>query len=179
MPSVGKTTAAESIAKQFRLRIIGGGDMLKQMAIDRGYDPSGSDWWDMPEGMKFLSERERNTDFDKEVDRRLAKYVKHGGVVITSYSIPWLCKNGIKFWFHASRKARARRLAGRDKISFSKALAILKKRDSENRRLYKRLYNIRFGDDLSVFNFIIDTEKMSAKEVAKTACKLVKEVASS
>jgi cytidylate kinase len=106
MPSVGKTTAAESIAKQFRLRIIGGGDMLKQMAIDRGYDPSGSDWWDMPEGMKFLSERERNTDFDKEVDRRLAKYVKHGGVVITSYSIPGFAKTASSsgFTLHEKRE---------------------------------------------------------------------------
>jgi CMP/dCMP kinase len=179
MPSVGKTTAAESIAKTFHLKIIAGGDMLKQMAIDRGYNPSGSDWWDTPEGMKFLSERENNSDFDREVDRKLVNYVKRGGVVITSYSIPWLCKDGIKFWFHASQKARAKRLAGRDRISISKALAILKKRDSENRKLYRHLYNIRFGDDLSTFNFIIDTEKMSAEDVANTACKLVKEVTQS
>ncbi len=177
MPSVGKTTAAQAVAKKFQLQLIAGGDMLKQMALERGYSPSGSDWWDTEEGMKFLSEREQNSDFDSEVDRRLAKYVKKGGVVITSYSIPWLSKDGIKFWFNASQKARAKRLAGRDRISVRKALAIVKKRDSENKKLYWRLYNIRFGDNLTPFNFVIETEKMSANQVARTTCKLVAEIA--
>jgi len=74
MPSVGKTTAANAIAKKYRLRHIAGGDMLKQIAYDRGYRPSGSDWWDTTEGMKFLSERKNDPEFDKEVDRKLAHY---------------------------------------------------------------------------------------------------------
>ena len=125
--------------------------------------------------MTFLSERERNSDFDKEVDRRLADFLKKGAVVITSYPVPWLCENGLKLWFHATQKTRAGRLAGRDSISQKKALGIIRKRDSENKRLYKKLYNIRFGDDLTPFNFIVDTERMSAEEVAKTSCKLVSE----
>jgi cytidylate kinase len=175
MPSVGKTTAAESIAKKFHLKHVAGGDMLKLMAYERGYTPSGSEWWDTKEGMTFLSERKHNSDFDKEVDRRLAEYMTRGRVVITSYSIPWLCKKGLKLWFHAPQKTRALRLAGRDKISPKKALGIIKKRDSENKILYKKLYNIRFGDDLTPFNFIIDTQKMTAAEVAKISCKLVSE----
>ena len=49
MPSVGKTTAADEIAKRFHLKHLAGGDMLKQIAFERGYRPSGSDWWDTPE----------------------------------------------------------------------------------------------------------------------------------
>lgn len=173
MPSVGKTTAAEAIAKKFQLRHVAGGDMLKLMAYERGYTPSGSEWWDTKEGMKFLSERKSNPDFDKEVDSRLADYMKKGGVVITSYSIPWIFKGGLKLWFHAPPKTRASRLAGRDRISERKALAIIRKRDSENKKLYKRLYDIKFGDDLTPFNFIIDTEKIQADQVAKISCKLV------
>lgn len=173
MPSVGKTTAAEAIAKKFHLKHVAGGDMLKLMAYERGYTPSGSEWWDTKEGMTFLSERKRNPDFDKEVDRRLSDYLNKGGVVITSYSMPWICEKGLKLWFHAPRKVRALRLAGRDKISPKKALGIIVKRDSENKRLYKKLYDISFGDDLSPFNFIIDTQKMSALEVANVSCQLV------
>ncbi len=175
MQSVGKTTAADSIAKKFHLEHIAGGDMLKQMAYERGYKPLGSDWWDTTEGMTFISERKRNPDFDKEVDRRLLEYLNKGGVVITSYSVPWLCDEGLRLWFDAPQKIRAERLAGRDKISVRKASLIIKKRDTENKKLYKKLYNIRFGDDLSTFNFIIDTRKMSAAEVAKASCKLVSE----
>ncbi len=92
--------------------------------------------------------------------------------------MPWLAKNdGLKLWFHASQKTRAARLAGRDSISKTRALAIIKKRDQENKRLYKELYGISFGDDLSPFHFIIDTNKMSAEEVARASCKIVGEYA--
>ncbi|MGH2638241.1 MAG: cytidylate kinase family protein [Rhabdochlamydiaceae bacterium] len=173
MPSVGKTTAAEAISRKFRLKHIAGGDMLKLMAYERGYKPAGSEWWDTKDGMDFLSERRKDPNFDREVDRRLGKYLNGGGVVITSYSMPWLTAHGLKLWFHASQKIRAKRLAGRDHISVKKALSIVRKRDLQNKRLYKKLYGINFGLDLTPFNFIIDTEKMSAKQVANAACKLV------
>ena len=174
MPSVGKTTAANAIADKFHLRHVAGGDMLKQMAIERGYTPSGSEWWDTPEGMAFISERKRNPDFDKEVDRRLMEYLKEGDVVMTSYPMPWLSKDdGLKLWFHATKKKRAERLAGRDKISKSKALEIIRKRDEDNKRVYKKLYGISFGEDLSPFHYILDTNNMTASEVAKASTKIV------
>jgi CMP/dCMP kinase len=176
MSSVGKTTAAEEIASKFHLRHVAGGDMLKQMAIDRGYKPSGPDWWDTLEGMKFLSERNTDLEFDKEVDRRLAQYIRKGNVVITSYPMPWLAQDdGLKLWFEATPENRAARLAGRDSIEKTEALQIIKKRDLQNKRIYKKLYGIRFGDDLAPFHYVIDTNKMSASEVAEAACKLVGE----
>lgn len=173
MPSVGKTTAAEKIAKKFNLSLLAGGDMLKQMAIDRGYSPHGSDWWDKSEGLAFLSERARNSNFDREVDQRLIAHLKRGGVVVTSYPIPWLTEYGLKIWFRATQKTRARRLSGRDSISVAKALTIVKRRDQRNKRLYSKIYGIRFGTDLAPFNYVIDTEHMNADHVAKAACKLV------
>ncbi len=175
MPSVGKTTVANEISKDFHLRHIGGGDMLKQIAIDRGYNPMGSDWWDSPEGMRFSSERKRNPNFDVEVDKLLLREIRKGGVVVTSYSVPWLARSGLKLWFAADQKTRARRLAGRDSISLKGALNIITRRDRENRVLYKKIYGIDFGKDLSVFNFVIDTEDLSAKSVAKAAYKIVSE----
>jgi CMP/dCMP kinase len=178
MPSVGKTTAADAIAKEYNLKHIAGGDMLKEMAYERGYHPSGSDWWDSPSGMKFLSERRSDPEFDKEVDRKLADFIRKGNVVITSYSMPWLMENdGLKLWFQASQRNRADRLAGRDSISKNKALEIVRKRDLENKRLYKKIYGIKFGEDLTPFNYVIDTNKLSASEVAKAACKIVGEYA--
>src|SRR5271169_2956336 len=110
MPSVGKTTAANAIAKKYHLSHVAGGDMLKQIAIDRGYRLSGPEWWDTPEGMKFLSERKKDLEFDKEVDRKLAVHIREGDVVMTSYSMPWLAKNdGLKLWFHATQRTRASR----------------------------------------------------------------------
>ncbi|MHB8699950.1 MAG: cytidylate kinase family protein [Nitrososphaerales archaeon] len=174
MPSVGKTTAAKAIADKFTLRLLAGGDMLKEIAIERGYALSGSEWWDGEEGMRFLSERKNNPDFDREVDRRLIENVKGGGVVITSYTVPWICDAGLKIWFGATQNTRARRLAGRDQVPFQIALKIVRHRDSQNRKLYKNLYGIKFGTDLSIFNYVIDTDNLSAKEVAAAACELVR-----
>ncbi len=175
MPSVGKTTAANSISRSFHLKHLAGGDMLKRIAVSRGYKPLGADWWDSPKGTEFLSERERNPDFDKEVDRILNEEVSNGGVVVTSYTMPWLSKNGLKFWFKASQRTRAKRLAGRDSIDLGSALKIITKRDAQNRKLYKSLYGIDFGKDLSVFNYVIDTDNLSANQVAQIACRLVGE----
>jgi cytidylate kinase len=173
MPSVGKTTAADMIAKRFGLRHIAGGDMLKEMAIENGYHPSGSDWWDSKEGMKFLADRKKDSQFDLEVDRRLIEYVRKGGVVITSYTVPWLCPDGLKIWFEAPAKERAKRLAGRDTIGIRAAEGIIKERDRRNRKLYWDLYKMKFGKDLNVFNYVIDTKEMNAEQVAETAARLV------
>jgi CMP/dCMP kinase len=175
MPCVGKTTAADVIAKKFHLTHLAGGDMLKQIAIERGYRPSGTDWWDEEEGMAFLKERKNNPEFDREVDRRLIQRIKVGGVVVTSYPVPWICRSGLKIWFDAPPKVRSQRLAKRDSITFAKALRIVRERDQKNRRLYKELYGIDFGKDLSVFNYLIDTESLSAEEVAAAALKIVSE----
>ncbi len=175
MPSVGKTTAAIVIAKKFGLRHLAGGDLLKQMAAEQGYKPSGPDWWDTEEGMRFLSARQNNPDFDKEVDKRLIERIKLGGVIVTSYPIPWICNDGLRLWFAASQKTRAKRLAGRDSITLKEAIKIISRRDKQNRKLYLDLYGIEFGRDLSVFNFEVDTENLSADEVAMIAVRLVKE----
>jgi len=83
--------------------------------------------------------------------------------------------DGLKLWFAATQRNRAARLAGRDSINESEALEVIRKRDRENMRLYRKLYGISFGKDLSPFNFIIDTDKLSANEVAVAACEIVGE----
>lgn len=167
MPATGKTTVAGLVAKRLGIKVLGGTDILKEMAAERGYDMSGEDWWDTQEGMRFLEEREKNSDFDKETDRRLIEKINIGDVVITSYTMPWLSKLGFKIWLSASAENRARRMAERDSISVDKAMEIIRIRDSENHELYKRLYGINFGIDTQPFDLVIDTNSISENEVAE------------
>lgn len=160
MPASGKTTIAKSLAKEYNLRLLGGGDILKDVAISRGYKLSGEDWWDTDEGMKFLEERKITYEFDKEVDQRLIQEIELGNIVITSYTIPWLTKKGIKIWLEASITSRAKRLASRDRIGYNKALKIIEKRDMSNIELYQKIYGIDLKD-LSVFNHVIETNILS------------------
>jgi CMP/dCMP kinase len=167
MPAVGKTTVARMIAKKLKLPVIGGGDILKEIAHEQGYIASGDDWWDTAEGMKFLEKREGSSKFDKEVDNRLLKKVEDGGVVITSYTLPWLTKKGIKVWLAGTPSSRAKRMARRDSTTVEECAKIIAKRDRENYKLYKKLYNIEFGKDLSPFNLVVGTDGVDAKAVAK------------
>ncbi len=41
MPAVGKTTVSKLLADALGLRVVGGGDVLKEMAAEEGYKPGG------------------------------------------------------------------------------------------------------------------------------------------
>jgi cytidylate kinase len=174
MPASGKTTLARTLAARFGLQCMGGGDALKQIAAGSGYKVTQDDWWDTPEGQRFTQERTANRRFDIQVDETLLAKVKEGGIVVTSYPLPWLSKVGVKIWLKASVTARAKRLATRDKKSDGDSLAIIKQRDQDNTNLYKALYGIDFGSDLSVFDYVINTESLSAEALADITCTIVK-----
>ncbi|MGC8479680.1 MAG: cytidylate kinase family protein [Candidatus Micrarchaeia archaeon] len=174
-PAAGKTTVATIIGKLLKIENIGGGEILKEMASERGYKPTGNDWWDTPDGIKFLKERERNPEFDKEVDIRMEKKIRAGDVVVTSYTAPWLFKFGFKVWLDASVENRTKRMSDRDEMEKSKTNEIVKLRDQENHKLYMSLYKIDFGVDKSPFDMIINTDNKKPEEVADLIIKKYKE----
>jgi len=167
MPAVGKTTVSRVVAAKLGLKMVGGGDVLKEMAVEQGYSPGGDDWWDTKEGIKFLEERKHQPGFDEEVDSRLLEKAKSGDIVITSYPIPWLSKHGLKVWLSGNVETRARRMAKRDNVNVKKCVKVLAVRDSENYRLYKKIYKIEFGKDLSPFDLIVDTDSIDESKVAE------------
>ena len=157
-PAVGKTTIAAEIAKEFDFKVYNGGDILKLLAGDRGYSISGNDWWDTEQAKKFMAERKANLYFDKQVDQKLVEIVRLGKAVITSYTLPWLVQDAIKFWLKGSQDNRAKRMAKRDNLSLLQAKKIIKIRDDENKNIYRKLYGFNFGKDLNVFDFSLNTD---------------------
>ena len=175
-PAVGKTTVAKGLANEFNLTYLSGGDVLKDMAKEQGFEVEGNDWWDTEEGMKFLEQREINSEFDKKVDEKLIDLFKKGGMVITSYTLPWLVDDGIKIWLDASHDNSSKRMQNRDKMSSKEAFEVTKERYDKNKALYKKLYNFNFGEDISVFNKIINTDNLSAEQVIEVSKKTVRDL---
>jgi len=161
-PAVGKTTIAAKLAEEFGLVMYNGGDILKMLAAEKGYSTAREDWWDTAEAKKFMRERKSDPSFDKKVDKKLSELVKKGGAVITSYTLPWLVKEEsvIKLWLRGSTENRARRMANRDSISFAEAKKIITLRDDENKKIYRRLYGFSFGEDLTVFDYMLNTDRL-------------------
>jgi cytidylate kinase len=166
-PASGKTALAHRLSEALGVPMLGGTDILKQMAMERGYKPGGEEWWDGPEGMRFLQERKTNHDFDRETDRRLAERIRQGNVVVTSYTAPWIIKEGFKAWLSASSETRAQRMAGRDHITVEEAMKAIIERDEENRKLYMALYKIDFGHDTKPFDIVVETDSKNEEEVAR------------
>ncbi len=173
-PAIGKTTIAKGLAKEFDLKYLSGGDVLKEMAKDQGFETDRDDFWDTNSGMDFLNIRRGNSEFDKEVDEKLKKLLLNDDVVITSYTLPWLVKDGVKIWLAGSYENSAKRMTKRDGISITNALEIVKRRFDENKSLYKKLYGFDFGHDLTVFNKVIDTDELGPDQVLEQARNAVK-----
>jgi len=168
-PAIGKTTIAKGLAKEFSLVHLSGGDILKELAEEIGFETKGDDWWDTQEGINFLSHRQKNSEFDKSVDDKLKKLFSKGDVVITSYTLPWIVKGGVKIWLAGSKENSTQRMITRDNLSKNDALEIVQKRYNENKVIYKTLYGFVFGEDLSVFDKIIETDDLNAEQVLEIA----------
>jgi len=176
LPAIGKTTIAKGLAKEFGMKYLGGGDILKELASEQGFQTGGDDWWDTQDGMKFLTQRQKDPTFDKKVDEKLKKLFMQGGLVITSYTLPWLVDDGIKIWLSGSQHNSADRMKSRDNLTEKEAIKIVQKRYDENKILYKKLYNFNFGEDLTVFDKIINTDGLNAQQVLDAAKDVVREL---
>jgi CMP/dCMP kinase len=170
MAGTGKSTLAKKLAKKYYLKYYSGGDALKALAAEEGYDSSSDGWWESPDGLRFLEKREENLEFDKAIDDKLLEYAQDGRVLLDSWTMPWLLKTGFKIWLIASVEKRAERIAMRDRIPLKEAVKVLKKKETITKAIYKKLYGFMLGEDFEPFNLVLDTNKLSAEEVFQTLC---------
>ena len=175
LAATGKSTLAKHLADSLNLRYVSGGEGLKMLAVERGYKSGGREWWETEEGMRFLEERLRNPEFDKLIDQKLIELAKTGNVVIDSWILPWLYRDGFNIWLKARPEVRAKRMAKRSGISVDEARKFLEKRDSESIELYRRLYGVEVGRDFEPFHLILDTSDLDESAVYRIVLQAVKE----
>jgi len=167
MPAAGKSTVANIITKQTNLKYIAGGNLLKEIAAERGYAVTGDEWWDTDDAKRFVRERMNDPSIDRRVDARLKELISNGGFVLTSYSLPWLVNGEITVWLEASEANRAKRMAKRDGYTIDRALEITRVRDRENVKHYKRLYGYDLAKDHGVFKLVLDANDMAPERLAE------------
>ncbi len=170
MAGSGKSTAAKRLAERYGLRYCSGGDALKALASEMGYDADKQGWWESQEGIEFLKRRTENPEFDRKVDMKLLDWAEKGDVVLDSRTMPWLLEGGFKIWLEASEEVRTSRIAKRDRLTFEEALRYLREKESRTKEIYKRLYGFDLGDDLSPFDLILDVNLLEKDETFQTLC---------
>src|SRR5665648_69229 len=172
MAGTGKSTLAKKLAQKYRLQYYSGGDALKDIAKQEGYNISIQGWWETPVGLKFLRERVSDPKFDRAVDEKLLEYATQGNVLLDSWTMPWLLKGGFKIWLEASFEKRASRVAVRDGMTTSETFEVLQEKEARTKAIYKELYGFILGEDFKPFDFVLDTDNLSADEVFVVLCKV-------
>ncbi len=173
--ATGKSTLGKRLAETLGLRYLSGGEGLKMLAVERGYRPGGQEWWETEEGLRFLEERLKNPEFDKLVDGKLLDAAKEGDVVIDSWVLPWLYREGFNIWLKASLEARAERMRKRSGLPLEEARRIIRQRDSESAELYRKLYGIELGRDYDPFHLVLDTSNLGEDSVYRIVLQAVRE----
>ena len=176
MAGTGKSTLSKKLAEKYNLRYFSGGDVLKDLAKNEGYDVSIQGWWESPQGLKFLNERVNDPKFDKAVDDKLLEYAQQGNVLLDSWTMPWLLNEGFKIWLEASFEKRAARVALRDGMTTAEAFEVLQEKEARTKAIYKELYGFVLGEDFKPFDFVLDTDNLSADEVFVVLCKVINNV---
>lgn len=176
MAGSGKSTLAKRLAEKYGLKYYSGGDALKTVAIEKGYKPMERGWWESTEGLRFLENRMKDFNFDKTVDKKLMEIAEKGNVILDSWTMPWLLKEGFKVWLEASLEERAKRIARRDRISVDQALKALKVKEEKTKAIYKKLYGFSLGEDLTPFHLILDTNNLNVEEIFQILCMVMENV---
>jgi cytidylate kinase len=165
MTGSGKSSVAKKLASKYNLRYFSGGDALKVMAKEEGFNSEVRGWWETSEGLSFIQQRIENSAFDKKIDDKLLELAENGDVVLDSWTMPWLLKKGFKVWLEASSQARAKRVVVRDHITFEEAMKALTEKDERTRQIYKKLYGFDLGNDLTPFDLVLATDELEVDEV--------------
>jgi len=173
MAGTGKSTLSRKLAQKYHLNCYSGGDALKELAQAEGYDVSREGWWESREGLDFLKARVNDPKFDKAVDARLLEYAKQGNVLLDSWTMPWLLKDGFKIWLMASIEKRAQRVAARDNMTVEEAYKVLEEKEARTKTIYKKLYGFALGEDFKPFDLVLDTDNLNAQEVFEVLCRVI------
>lgn len=173
MAGSGKSTVAKKLAERYRLKYRSGGDALKALAGEMGYRTRDKGWWESEEGIKFLQKRMETLELDKKIDEKLLEWAKEGNVILDSWTMPWLLKEGFKIWLEASEEVRAKRVAHRDGISYEEALTYLREKEVKTKIIFKKLYGFDLGEDFTPFHLVLDVNLLDANEVFRVLCMVV------
>jgi cytidylate kinase len=143
----GKSTYAKALANALKLRYISAGEIFRELAKEKKMSLE-----------TFSHLAEQDPAVDKMIDERTKMIAKEGGVVIDAQLAAWMVGNlaDLKLLLLAPNEVRFKRIAQRERVSFSAAKKETLAREEIQKRRYKKYYGIDVSD-LSIYDLKIDT----------------------
>lgn len=152
----GKSHCATRLAELYGIPCHSVGSIFRKMASERNLS--------IEEFSKIV---EQDPTIDRELDRRTAELARRGGHIIEGRLVSFFTQsspNTLKFYLNAPFEERVKRIALREGISLEEAEKRTRLREASEKTRYKLLYGIDV-DDLSVYDFVINTSKWSKESV--------------
>jgi cytidylate kinase len=142
----GNTTVSRILAERLGVRLIN--YTFHDMAAERGVSFE-----------KLCLLAESDPQYDRHLDRRQVELAMEGSCVLASRLAIWLLEEAdLKVYLYASKEARARRIAGRERIPWEQSFQDLEARDTRDRNRYLKLYGIDI-DEYGFVDLVVDTER--------------------
>lgn len=166
-PASGTSTLASQLESSLHLELVSGGDMFRQMAIDRGQTVSA-----------FASYAKQNPSVDTELDERLESIMnahinaqrdsQTDILIVESRLAGWLApEKSLQIRLEAPLEERATRIGNRDETKEQ-----LKQRQQNDKHRYKDLYGVDV-EDHSLYDVIIDSSKIDKRSLLQLITELV------
>ena len=165
----GKSTIAKLLSKKLKLQHYSIGDIMRNMAKEKKLSLL---------ELNKIAEKDKSIDF--ELDNKLKELgsIEDNFVVdgrLTAFFIP---NSDLKVFLEADENVRAQRIL-RDKRQQEKSKSLkeiisgIKKRETSEANRYKKYYAVNYLDK-RLYNFVIDTTKLSPNQVVQQITKRLK-----
>ena len=160
----GKSSVADSLAREFNLRRVSAGMIFRNLAKEREMDLE-----------EFSKIAEGNEEIDRLLDSTLTTEAEKGNVVLDGQLAAWMAgeKSDFNILLTAPLDIRVQRIADRDGTSFYFAQQETIMREESERKRYLRYYNIDIND-LSVYDLILNTAKYDLEGVVAVLIAAIK-----
>ncbi len=165
----GKSTVAKLLSKKLKLKHYSIGDLMRVMAIEKGITLL---------ELNRLAEKDKSIDFEldnklKELGKTKDNFVVDGR--LTAFFIP---NAEVRIFLKTDDKVRAERIMNDKRQqekskSLKDAISNIKKREESETKRYKKYYGVNYTDK-KLYNFIIDTTKLTPTQVVEKIIKFVK-----
>jgi len=163
-PGCGATTVAERVSEILGCEWVGGGDIFRELAEERGMTLT-----------QFIAKAEEDDEIDRALDRRLTAIAEEraddeSGFILESRLAGWLAgpEADIRIWLDAPTEVRVDRLEGRDD-EFESELRV---REVSEWGRYEDYYGIDIHDT-SFYDLTLNTARWSPESVVSIVLEAV------
>jgi predicted cytidylate kinase len=156
-PGSGKSTVAQLLEEKLGLRYVYSGMIFREMAKKHKMS--------LEEFGKFC---EKNSEIDRELDRKQVELLREGDVILEGRLAGWLAyKNNIpafKIEVNADLETRAQRIVNRENGTVEQRKKEIIDRERSEGLRYKNYYDIDLKDN-SIYDIVIDSRDKTPEEI--------------